>query len=214
VARQCRTTQPVHTKVGLLVSFDELDRLLTEGELRGRAWIHERATAGLISVAPAAGDILDLHGVMFGHVYDWAGSPRTEDLGPGGIVHVHHWCVREELHKLSGDLGAWLSAIKGTEDLAAIARVVADCHHRFQWIHPFCDTNGRTGRALDQLLLWQTFGLAGDSLATSPVLEYFPDDAHKDEYYDGLTEADNRRPEKLQAYYAERITAALEAAGF
>jgi len=30
-------------------------------------------------------------------------------------------------------------------DTADVANVIADAHHRFQWIHPFKDTNGRTG---------------------------------------------------------------------
>jgi Fic family protein len=39
-------------------------------------------------------------------------------------------------------------------DTEAVANVMADAHHRFQMIHPFKDTNGRTGRVLDHYVLW------------------------------------------------------------
>lgn len=44
-------------------------------------------------------------------------------------------------------------------DTADVAHVIADAHHRFQWIHQFEDTNGRTGRVLDHYILRVTFGL-------------------------------------------------------
>jgi fido (protein-threonine AMPylation protein) len=195
----------------VLVSFDALNRVLTEGEVRGRVWIHENARSATSQVrAPLPEEIFELHRVMFGSVFDWAGTPRTADHGPGGIVHVRWPHVREELHKLAGDAAAWVSSM-ACSDVRAIAGVVADFHHRFQWIHPFPDTNGRTGRVLDLLLLWRTFSLAGEALETSPMLEYFPDDEHEIEYYDGLTEADNHRSSRLRTYYEERIASAMEA---
>lgn len=85
---------------------------------------------------PRAAEILDLHRIMFEHVYDWAGNFRTDDVGPAGIVRVNHLQIREELHKLTADASTWVSVIKGTESLASLAQVIADFHHRFEWIHP------------------------------------------------------------------------------
>ncbi len=63
---------------------------------------------------------------------------------------------------------------------------------------------------IDHYLLWVSFELYADTLRTSPTIEYFPTTAHEDEYYDGLGEADLGRPDRLRAYYAERLIAAFE----
>jgi fido (protein-threonine AMPylation protein) len=121
--------------------------------------------------------------------------------------------VRLELAKLAGDLKAWVSAAIWTGGtIAKRAAVVADAHHRFQWIHPFLDTNGRTGRVLDHYLLWVTFGAFGPDLQASLTLTHFPDASAEDDYFDGLADADNGRPERLRAYYEARIMEAFESA--
>lgn len=79
-----------------------------------------------------------------------------------------------------------------------------------QWIHPFKDTNGRTGRVLDHYILWVTFGLHSDALETSPAIEYFPSEHHEDEYYEGLLEADLDRPERFRVFYLERLLALFD----
>jgi fido (protein-threonine AMPylation protein) len=194
-----------------LTRFEDVDRVLSEGEVRGREWIHASARV-IVSPqpTPTVEEIFELHGVMFAPIFDWAGAPRVQACGPGGVEHVSWLNVREELYKLAGDVSSWVSHMVDT-DLSSIARVVADFHHRFQWIHPLPDTNGRTGRVLDHLLLWRTFDLVGESLVYSPMIEHFPDEAHEAEYYGGLTDADHHRPERLRNYYVERIGSAIDA---
>lgn len=146
---------------------------------------------------------------MFSPLLEWAGRPRLVDVGPGGKVAVRFTEVREELRKLAGDFNAQLSLASEDPTLEQLANLLADTHHRFQWIHPFLDTNGRTGRVLDHFVLWSVFGLAGSTLETSPVIVYFPDRQQEDEYYQGLNEADLHRPERLRAYYVDRLQSAL-----
>jgi hypothetical protein len=108
------------------------------------------------------------------------------------------------------DLAHWVLAVERPE-LANVASVVADAHHRFQWIHPFQDTNGRTGRVLDHYILWVTFGLHGSTRETSPVIEYFPTEREENDYYEGLSEAYLGRPERLHSFYVRRLVALFEA---
>jgi fido (protein-threonine AMPylation protein) len=149
---------------------------------------------------------------MFCDLFAWAGHPRTEARGAGGIERVPAHEVRMELRKFTDDLAVWANGnlIRSEPDLRAIAHVVADAHHRLQWIHPFRDTNGRTGRVFDHGLLWATYGLSGETLEDSPVVEYFPDATSEDDYFDGLEEADLGRPERLRRFYETRLEAALQ----
>jgi fido (protein-threonine AMPylation protein) len=128
-------------------------------------------------------------------------------------VHVPAHEIRIELRKLADDLQTWVATTwgSGEPELDTLAHIVADAHHRFQWIHPFRDTNGRTGRVLDHGLLWATFALAGETPEASPIIEYFPDAASEDAYFEGLLEADLGRPDRLRRYFKERIEAAISA---
>jgi fido (protein-threonine AMPylation protein) len=210
VARQGRRTEPLETLHGVVENYAEIEELLSDGEMRGRRWVFDRAQSDQHGGSkPTDHDILDLHRAMFGEFLDWAGTTRRDDRGPGGRVSVPWPDVRIQLKNLGLDLAAWIgdTAMMDTE---AVANVIADAHHRFQWIHPFTDTNGRTGRVLDHYLLWVTFGLHSDSLETSPSIEYFPTERHEDEYYEGLLEADLNRPERLRAFFLERLVALFD----
>jgi Fic family protein len=210
MARQRRRTEPLETRSGTLTEYAAIEKLLSAGEMLGRLWVLDRSLSAPPRTTPTDHDVLDLHAVMFGDFLAWAGTTRLEDRGPGGKVPVPWHQVRIALRSLMDDLAAWVGALQEI-DLAAIAAIIADAHHRFQWIHPFHDTNGRTGRVLDHYLLWVTFELHGGALETSPVIEYFPTDAHEDEYYEGLREADEGHAERLHAYYEERLARLFEA---
>lgn len=175
MARQTRSTEPLETLQGVLTSYEQIEPLLSAAETRGRALVFGWLRSNAESVwTPRDTDLLDLHRDMFSLVFDWAGRTRTDARGPGGIVHVPAHEVRIELRKLADDLQAWVATIgeSGEPDLGTLAHVIADTHHRFQWIHPFRDTNGRTGRVVDHGLLWATFALAGETaeaVAAAPV---------------------------------------------
>jgi Fic family protein len=44
-------------------------------------------------------------------------------------------------------------------------------HYQFEWIHPFADGNGRTGRAL---ALWELYRRGFDTHHIFSVDEYYP----------------------------------------
>jgi fido (protein-threonine AMPylation protein) len=206
VSLRPRQTVPVDTRQGLATAYQHIEPRLVEAEDRGRVWCFEAAEAGR-ELDDAV--VLDLHRAMFAPLFTWAGTPRTDAFGPGGIEHVPHIEIRVELRKLAGDFAAWNAAIHAGSPLSEVATAIADLHHRVQWIHPFQDTNGRTGRVLDHFVLWSCFGLRSTAPETSPVIEYFPDAEAQTRYFQGLQEADNYRPGKLRAYYTERIEAIL-----
>jgi Fic/DOC family len=149
--------------------------------------------------------MLDLHRAMFADVFAWAGTTRLEDRGPGGNVPVPWPQVRVALRQFADDLRVWVRSAGRNASLEEVADVVARAHFRFQWVHPFHDTNGRTGRVLDHYLLWVSFGLAGPFFDTTPTLEYAPTAAIGSAYYEGLRAADGHDTEPLRAYYVGRL---------
>ncbi len=207
MARQSRHTEPLETLHGTLTEFSVIDRHLLEAEYRGRLRVFSWAEALPTLSTYDDHDIRELHRAMFGDLLDWAGQFRIEDHGPGGIVHVPWPQVPVSVRMFAGNLKAWIAPLPADPSLEQIANFVADAHHEFQRIHPFKDTNGRTGRVLDLFLLWATFGFKGASVESSPVIEPFPTSADEDDYYIGLQEADVNRPERLRRYYLGRIAA-------
>lgn len=81
----------------------------------------------------------------------WAGVVRTEQNWIGGMNPCAAAFVpppAEHVEHLLADLAAYLS---GDEHPALLQAAIA--HAQFETIHPFADGNGRTGRALIQLVL-------------------------------------------------------------
>jgi len=90
--------------------------------------------------------------------------------------------------ELVPDLMADLCAFCTTESLPAVAQA-AIAHAQFGTIHPFADGNGRTGRALIQLVLWRR-GLA--TRVMPPISLVLATRAQ--DYVDGLTATRYRGP--------------------
>lgn len=137
MARQGRRTEPLETRSGVLHDYAAIEALLSAGEMKGRQWVFERAVA-VPRTSPTDHDILDLHVAMFGDFLPWAGATRLDDRGPGGKVPVPWNEVRIALRSFAEDLARWVVAVERAE-LANVASVVADAHHR--------ERNGAQGSA-------------------------------------------------------------------
>src|SRR5690606_19483994 len=138
-----------------------------KAELRGRLWAYKIAAnpekRGRFPTDSDNSDIYELHRIMFEPIYDWAGNTRMDARGPGAKEFVPFHQVRMELRMRFENLRYQLEqyTIDGDVDIPIeqIAEWMARAHHDFQYVHPFTDTNGRTGRVLDHYHLWTTFEL-------------------------------------------------------
>jgi fido (protein-threonine AMPylation protein) len=214
LARQERKTEPQQTKQGLLVNYEQIEGFLIEAEIQGKLYVFEqaqKAKAQEVARVPDDYAIYDLHRVMFENLYSWAGQPRRSDKGPGGIVHVPWTMVRQEMRQFAENLHSRITALPENPNVETIAEIIAWAHHQFQYIHPFEDTNGRTGRVFDHYLLWVTFEMVEETLDSAVILEPFPDETFEHEYYGGLQEDDAGYLERLKGYYTERIQTAIAA---
>ena len=89
-----------------------------------------------------------LHGRMYGEVWDWAGEYRLHDTNIG----VTHTAIRTELRSIYDDARYWIE--HGTYSPAELA---IRLHHRVVYVHPFPNGNGRHARLLADLLLLRHF---------------------------------------------------------
>lgn len=96
-----------------------------------------------------ASDVLSVHGLVLRSIEDeFAGRLRT-----GGVRIVGANFVPPNARKVP-DLVDELTAFTNSNPLAANTIILATLfHHKFVWIHPFFDGNGRTVRLLMNLLL-------------------------------------------------------------
>lgn len=101
--------------------------------------------------------ILAVHKKGFGFIFpDWAGKFRTTDVTVGDYEPPHYSKIRELINNFCKDLEERLKHLPNQKNeekyLAAIISLLAWFQHRFVWIHPFKDYNGRVARLLTNLL--------------------------------------------------------------
>ncbi len=118
-------------------------------------------------------------------------SVRGQDKMPGEFRPDQNWighkgCSIEEATfvppnplRLPDYLEAWTRYIEG-DDIDPLLQA-AIMHAQFELLHPFKDGNGRIGRLLIPLFLYQKKRLSQPMFYLSSYLE-----AHRDEYYDSL----------------------------
>ena len=121
-------------------------------------------------------DLLKAHGIMMEALADDAGKYRNSGVGVFGDKGLIHMAPPPQLvPALMADLFAWLK--KSVDHL-----LIRSCvfHYEFEFIHPFSDGNGRTGR------LWQSLILG----RLHPVFEHLPVEnmvySNQAAYYDAI----------------------------
>lgn len=124
-------------------------------------------------------DLLRAHGVMMEALADDAGMFRKRGVGVyEGSNAVHIAPQAHMVHGLMNDLFEWL---KSSEDHLLIKSCVF--HYEFEFIHPFSDGNGRTGR------LWQSLILG----KLHPLFENLPVEnmvfANQAAYYEAISKS-------------------------
>lgn len=122
-------------------------------------------------------DLLRAHATMMQALTDDAGHFRRKGVGvfsETGVVHIAPPADRVPM--LVADLFEWLST-------ASDHLLIRSCvfHYEFEFIHPFTDGNGRTGR------LWQSLILG----RLHPLFEYLPVEnmvySNQQAYYDAIS---------------------------
>jgi cell filamentation protein, protein adenylyltransferase len=139
-------------------------------------------------------DILVLHQIIMKGINDEAGRFRTAevriagaDLIPPPAYEVSHLIIK---------LIDWYN--RDPDELRPI-ELAAILHHRFVWIHPFHDGNGRVARLLMNLVLTRS---------GYPITVILNVDRNK--YYDTLRKADKGNPASFVNFVASAVERSLD----
>lgn len=139
-----------------IVSHTQLLPLEVEGTKRGLEYIHDLVKENEnVEITPEL--IRKLHAISFQWIFpNWAGKFRTIQVMYSGKEAPKYFQVPELLENLCADLQIQLNSLPEPSQIIFIDKVasmLAWFQHKFIFIHPFQDYNGRIGRMLTVLLL-------------------------------------------------------------
>lgn len=151
--------------------------------------------------------IKDIHQIGFGFIFpDWAGRFRTVDVTVGDYEPPHYSKISEMIKILCDDLEERLKNIPTPEKeeafLAETISVLAWFQHRFVWIHPFKDYNGRVARFLTTLLVLN-LGLPALEIKAATGTD-------RQHYIKAMKAADQHDLSKLEKLIANALKESLE----
>lgn len=140
-------------------------------------------------------DILHLHYlVMSGIADDYAGVVRTGRVRITGANFIPPNPLK--VPELLEELVSWVN--QNPQNLG-ITELISVFHHRFVWIHPFFDGNGRTARLVMNLLLMQS--------GFPPIIILKVD---RMKYYRALNEANEFQYQKLFLLFFQGLEQSLD----
>jgi cell filamentation protein len=138
-------TSPIDDNFLGLTTQEEINEAEAEGVVKAEFFITGLETDTKITSSL----VKKIHKKTFGHLYDWAGKWRTSTPTVGAYIPPEPKDLPNLMYQFEDELSYKLSTIKSEDDLVDI---LAYAHHRFVYIHPFTNGNGRTARLLTDLI--------------------------------------------------------------
>ena len=191
------------TAFGIL-SRSKVVQLETEGVKKAQDYIVKLNESKAV-ITPQL--VLDIHKVGFGFIFpDWAGKFRTLDVTVGDYEPPHYSQISTLVKNLCEDLSERLKHLPSPDSaelfLTELISLLSWFQHRFVWIHPFNDYNGRVARLLTNLLLLN-LGL--------PIITITADTGEeREEYVEAMKAADKHDYSKLGDLIAGALKESLE----
>ncbi len=141
-----------------IIPRSKLLKLEIEGTKKGLEYLHELIKKNKdVHITPEL--ICKIHEVSFGWIFpDWAGKYRKIQVTFSGKEAPSYFKIPEFIINLCNDLEERLKHLPSPDDesyVLEIVRLLSWFQHKFVFIHPFQDYNGRIARILTILILLQ-----------------------------------------------------------
>ncbi len=187
-----------------IIPRSKLIQLELEGTKRGLEYIDELTRKGKSNITPEL--ICKLHQISFGWIFpEWAGKYRKIQVTFSGKEAPLYYQVSELITNLCNDLEERLKHLPKPDEESFIIKVVellAWFQHRFVFIHPFQDYNGRTARILTTLILLQ--------LNLPPIEIKAETGADRKRYLQSMQKADEEDYSSLEMLINNALSESLE----
>lgn len=145
--------------------------------------------------------ILGIHGSAFAWIFsDWAGKYRTIRVEYSGKEAPLPHLIPTLITNLCADLDERLKHLN-KNSIEKIIELLAWFQHRFVWIHPFQDYNGRLARMLTTLILLQ--------LDLPPIEIKANTKQDRDNYLEAMYSADENDYSKLEKLIKQALDEVL-----
>ena len=144
--------------------------------------------------------------IAFGWIFpEWAGKYRSVRVEFSGKEAVLPGFVPELVINLCADLEERLKHLdpKNEDFIEKVVELLAWFQHRFVWIHPFYDYNGRLARMLTILILL--------ALKLPPAEIKVESETDRRRYLSAMYEADAGNYQRLENLIAEALEESLKA---
>lgn len=190
-----------------VISRKRLFALELEGTKKGLEFV-KSVVAGKQEIEITPELILEIHKRSFGYIFpDWAGKYRTIRVEFSGKETILPYQVPEQIYNLCADLKIRLANIRSNvrDFISTAVNLLAWFQHRFVWIHPFPDYNGRTARILTILILFKL------NLPAIEIKAEMGKDRKK--YLEAMYAADEGNYEKLENLVSKALIEALHKSG-
>ncbi|KKU91965.1 MAG: hypothetical protein UY21_C0008G0024 [Microgenomates group bacterium GW2011_GWA1_48_10] len=202
------TTKPLgatsykETSFGI-ISRPKLLKLELKGTKKGLDYVHDLIVKNpAVEIAPQL--ILEVHRRSFGWIFpDWAGGYRTIRVEFSGKESILPHQISELITNLCDDLNERLKYLnpRGENFIEEVVGLLAWFQHRFVWIHPFQDYNGRTARMLTILILLK--------LNLPPIEIKAETGSDRKKYLEAMYAADEGNSNKLETLIGTALNESL-----
>lgn len=187
-----------------IIPRSQLIPLEIEGIKKAWDFVLKKSEKGKL---PLTSDFVkEIHKIGFGWIFPKMGGKfRTVEVTISNHIPPKFYLIPQLMEDFIKDLQTRIKHLPKIEDenfLNELVSLLAWAHHRFLWIHPFKDYNGRIARLLNNIILL--------NLNLPPIELKVETKSGRKKYIEALQSADNHDYSKLEKIFKSAIEEAVQ----